>query len=189
MQEDVNFALAALNRLLFDLNITISGLHISKMGANGKYMVNWKTRMGDYQVPIVYKMNMKSTFRLHNIPMGRSATISDFADTMLFSVIYNMINNKDLQPVEFFFQALCAYWDQIFIDTMHDYYFRINDSIKILKNMVYKSSMSETEPYTHINNPLFFIFFVTSPSGNRLYYAGRLHERSEIKNARKGLIW
>jgi hypothetical protein len=189
MKEDVNFAAQALHQLLIDINIDVYDLHLNQLAEGSEYMLSWKTKSGDYEVPIVYRANLKSTFKLRNIPLMRNATISDFADTMLYTVIYNMGAAKDTEPVEFFFQALCIYWDQIFIDTMHDYFFRINDAMKYLKKIVYKNPTAEIDPFKWIKNPKFFIFFITSPSGNSLYYNGKLHEREDIKKVRRGEIY
>jgi hypothetical protein len=189
MGEDVNFAVQSLRQLLFDLNIDIYDLRLVPMSNDGAYMLSWKTKKGDYDVPIVYKQNLKNVFKLHNVPLMRSAMIGDFADSMIYSIIYNMGAAKDTAPVEFFFQALCVYWDQVFIDTMHEYYFRVNDALRYLKQLVYKNPTAEIDPHKWIKSPKFFIFYITSPSGNRMYYNGRLHEREDIKRVRRGEIY
>jgi hypothetical protein len=185
-QENVTFATAALRQLLYDLNINIKDLNIEQLGLNGELMVSWETKKGSYRVPVVYNSSLITTFKLNNFSMRRDAHINSFADTMLYSIIYNMGAANDTDPVEFFFQALCAFWDQFFIDTIHNFEFRTKDAMRYLKKLVYKNPTAEIDPHKWINNPSFFVFFISSPSGNTLYYSGKLNERKDLKREREG---
>jgi len=189
MSEDVKRAVQILDVFLTNLNIKVNNLHLVKSGNNGEYVLSWSTSKGDYQIPIVFVPPLISTFKLHNIPVMKAIEINNFADTVLYSIIYNMGAAGDTEPVEFFFTALCTYWDQIFIDTLHDYFYRINDAMKLLKGLVYKNPKADIDPHKWIHNPKFLLFYISSPSGNRLYYSGRLHERPDITKVRKGELY
>jgi len=191
MNEDVKIVAQALRQLLHDINIDVEDLYIKYMGAGSgnNYMLQWKTKSGDYQVPVVYDAPVGLLFKLKNIPMGKNIIVSDFAVSMLYSIIYNMGAAGDTRPIEFFFQALCTYWDLIFIDVIHSYESKLNDAMKLLKALIYKNPEAEIDPHKWIHNPAFFIFFITGPSGNQLYYCGGLHQRSDIQKARNGELY
>jgi hypothetical protein len=188
MNEDVTFVAQALHRLLHNINIDVDDLHIEHV-ANNNYILQWKTKAGDYSVPIVYDAPIRLTFRLKNIPLKRSILLNDFAVSVLYTIIYNMGAAGDTRPVEFFFQALCTYWDLIFIDVIHSYESKLNDAMKLLKTLIYKNPEAEIDPHKWIHSPAFLIFFITGPSGNQLYYTGGLHQRSDIQRVRKGVMY
>lgn len=190
MSQDVMQATISLRELLLRTNISVNDLNIrTDPKLINSYIISWSTNCGDYEFVAEYPFNINEKFELNNILLNRKENVSAFADDLLMSILYNMGKNNDISPIEFFFHCLCLYWDQVFIDILHAFEFRSSDAMISLKSAIFKNPLAEMDAHKWIKDPQYFIFYITSPSGNRIYTAGNLQQRSDVQRVRNGEIF
>jgi len=187
--ENVTTLVNGFNRIFDVLHINIRQFNILSLGSN-KYNVLFETRAGSYGMEVVWDIHLNRGFRLLNSFLNCTIPLHSFINEALPSIIYNIANNKDTEPVETLFVALCTFWDPFFIQTMKGVPRRAGDAMRLLDNLMYVDAPACIIPRTRFReHHEYFKKLVTSPLGWRLYAYGKLGERKEIQDVISGKIF
>lgn len=187
-EKDVTFSLQCIKNLLEVLAVRITRIHLNSIHGNN-LMLSFETNAGAYEISCVWNGTLREEFILKNTFLIKQIATNRFSYNVIKSIIFNMTEAKDTDAIENLFVALCTFWDQLFIQASKALPLRVASALCSLKRIIYKNPAGEMDPYPWCKHPELFIFFVTGPIGNQLYYLGQLHKRKDLQRIVQGEIW
>jgi hypothetical protein len=189
--KNVRLATSNLQNLLDAMAINIKHLNIVALDGGGdNLIVSFETKKGTYSLNAVWKGTLEEHFILkHPFMKNKNIFVSRFSNDAIQQIVAILLKYNDTNPIEPLFNGLCAFWDHIISQVYTDLSFSLIDAVRKIYKLVYKNPLAMIDPYPYYKHPELFIYFVSSPIGNTLYYFSGLHKRKDIQRAITGDIF
>lgn len=179
----VEIIVKELDSILKNINVNVMNIRLHRISEK-QWMCSWSTSIGQYEMPLTYGGPLYYIQTWSSDLFMVRYKINSFVYMLLFSMINNMANNNDTNTVGYLFEALCMYWDQIFLQYMRIVGSRKTDAIVKLNNYV---DIISTNRRAFVNK-VYFMHFITGSIGNILYNHRQIDQRDDMKDARSGRI-